>query len=199
MEKFLAIAVPEPTVLLGRELRPLSLGHLLYLERFGCLPVNDPDKLVMASLICSLKFEDILPTLQDRWLTWKIRWWHFRLGEPDWQAKYDLWNEYFLLHTRAPSVISKSETRDESHSGTPFYQHLKVTLQSRLNYTPSEALNCPFGVALFDYYSLHEIDGNVDVCDEKYRREMREQADQQHEELVRQVIDNQRKAEDGRA
>ena len=199
MEKFLAIALPEPTTLLGKQLLPLSIGHLLWLERFDCLPVNDADKLVLATIICSQKFEDILPTFQDPWLEWRVRLWRWRLGEPDWQAKYEIWNEYFMHHTTGPSVITKGESRASNDSGTPFYQHLKVTLQSKLNYAPSEAINCPFGQALFDYYTLHEIEGNVDVCDEKLRREMREQADANHDELIKRAIEESKEELHGRA
>lgn len=188
MEKFLAIALPEPTVLLGRKLRPLSLGHLLYLERFGCLPANDPDKLVLATIICASRFEDILPTLTDPWRDWRISVWRWRIGEPDWQSKYKIWEDYFSAHTSGPSVINKKERDSAEMSGTPFYQHLKVTLQAKLNYTPAEAINCPFGQALFDYYAFHEMEGNVEVCDQNARQEMRDRADADHDALVAQVI-----------
>jgi len=192
VEKFLASVLPETTVLLGQELKPLSLGHLLYLERLGCLPVDDPDKLVTATLICTCDFDEILPALQDPWLEWKVSLWRWRLGEVDWDEKYQVWSEYFVHHTHAPSVLSNHDGGRMRDSGTPFYQHLKVTLQSKLNYSPQEALNCPFGQALYDYYALHEIEGNIDVCDVEARREARDWIDENHDDLIRQVIDRQR-------
>lgn len=187
MEKYLAIAIPEPTVLLGRELKPLSIGHLLFLERFECVPVDHPDKLVTAALICSLDYDEILPTLRDPWLSWRVAIWRWRLGEPDWPEKYALWENYFSMHTSAPSVIRTSEGSSPDESGTPFYQHLKVTLQAKLGYSPQEALECPFGQALFDYYAFHEIEGNVNVCDEEHRQAMRDMADANHDRWVEQA------------
>ena len=182
MEEYLASVIPEPTTLLGQELRPLSIGHLIYLERLGCLPADNPERLVTAVIVCSHKFEEILPTLQDPWLNWKIRLWRWRLGEPEWQDKYEIWTDYHTHHTRAPLVTSKNEGSPDSD--TPFLQHLKVTLQSQLNYTPTEALNCPFGQAIHDYYTYHEIQGSVSIVDREKSAETQQWLEDNKEQIL---------------
>lgn len=184
-ESFLDHALPAPEIILGQELFPLSIGHLLYLDRFGVLPALTPEKITLGILVCSRPLDDVIPTLQDPWLEWKIRAWHFRIkpiGKIDWTAKMLAFADYIDRGTQAPSIIQN--TRDESassDSGTPWLQHLKATLQSKLNYTPEEALNCAYTQAIWDYYTFHENEGNVKVCDRDYRREMKELADAQHD------------------
>ena len=37
---------------------------------------------------------------------------------------------------------------------------------------------------MWDYFSWHEMEGNVQVCDREKRAEMKEQADSEHDELT---------------
>ena len=126
-------------VLLGQKLKPLTIGHLFLLERFECLPVEDIDQLIFAVLICSHDHEEVIPALENRWTNLKIRFWSWRLGKVDWLSKYELWQEYYERSTATPCVVQKRDN-DIGDSATPFLQHVKVTLQSKLNYTPPIAL-----------------------------------------------------------
>jgi len=185
---YLNTAVPEPMAILGQRLHPLSIGHLLLLDRFGCVPVNSSDSLITAVLICSRPVDDVVPTLEDRWLPlklWILRW---RLGEVDWTAKIKLWEQWLTEQTSAPTVIKKTEGGDLKHSATPFLQHLKVTLQSKLNYSPAEAFAAPFSQALWDYYVFHELEGTMEIADAEERKAMRKMADDNHDEWVKQAI-----------
>lgn len=90
--------------------------------------------------------------------------------------------DYVDRGTKSPSTINKrGESPAGDDSGTPWLQHLKATLQSKLNYTPDEALNCAYTQAVWDYYTYHENEGNIKICDRDYRREMKALADSQHE------------------
>ena len=174
-------------VLLGQKLKPLTIGHLFLLERFECLPVEDVDQLIFAVLICSHDHEEVIPALENRWTNLRIRFWGWRLGKVDWLSKWELWQEYYERSTATPCVVQKSDN-DIGGSATPFLQHVKVTLQSKLNYTPSEALSTPFSSAMWDYYTYHESEGNVDIADAASRKDMREWVDENHDELIREVI-----------
>lgn len=192
-ETYLRLALPEPTIILGQELQPLSVGHLLYLDKLDLLPAIEPDQLVLAILVCTRETADIIPTLQDPWLGWKIRLWlfmHSPIRSIDWAAKVVAFADYINSGTEAPSAISLHDSGKNSlaDSGTPFLQHLKATLQGKLNYTPSEALDCSYVQAMWDYYSHHEGEGNVMVCDREHRREMRERADRDHDALIAEAI-----------
>jgi len=193
-ETYLRLALPEPTIILGQELQPLSVGHLLFLDRLGITPATRPDQIVLAILVCTRETADITPTLQDPWLEWKIRFWLFRYSpfkRIDWDEKMLALVDYIDQGTEAPSTISLGEGGNSlAESGTPFLQHVKSTLQSHLNYSPAEALDCPYVQAMWDYYAWHESEGNILVCDREHRKEMRERADRDHDALVAEAINN---------
>ena len=97
MPNFIESAIPADTVLLGKRLKPLTLGHLLLLERFDALPVEDPDSLVFAVLVCSHDYDELLPLIGGRFTGLAIRVWRWRQGEIDWPEKFKLWQEYIDL------------------------------------------------------------------------------------------------------
>jgi hypothetical protein len=193
---FLETVVPEPVVLLGRQLKPLTLGHIFLLERLECLPVRDTEQLVLAVLICSHDHDEVLPMFEDRWWNWRLKIWRWRLGKFDWQEKFDLWDAYFTQGMATPCAINKRDSDSLSDSATPFLQHLKVTLQSKLNYTPTEVLNAPFSQAVWDYYTFHEIEGSVDIADSKKRREMADWITDNHEEVLKQAMEQSAKVKE---
>ena len=177
MEEYYESCLPEPYVILGRKLKPLSVGHLLILHRIGCLPVDDNDSLLLSVLVCSedaTKLDDIF---EDPWLDWKIRIWRMFLGEPDWLRCHELWLDYFQLHMRMPEHRSTRENKSGGlPSALPFLQMLCVTLQSKCNYSPTEARTVPFQQAIWDYLSYHELEGNVEILDMTLREELHEKA-----------------------
>lgn len=193
-ETYLRLTLPEPTIILGQELLPLSLGHLLYLERLNLLPATEPDKIVLAILICTRTTDDIIPTIQDNWLGTKIRFWLWRYSpfrEIHWLSRSEQLRKYIEEGTETPSIISLRDSKDNSlaDSGTPFLQHVKATLQSKLNYSPREALDSPYVQAMWDYYSYHESEGTLLVCDRDHRKEMKEMADRNHNALIAEALE----------
>ena len=126
-------------MLLGQRLKPLTIGHLFLLERFECLPCTERDQLILAVIICSHDHDEVLPLFEDRWWNWKMRLWRWSLGKFDWMEKFELWDEYHTRSMETPCVISKHDSKGLADSATPFLQHLKVTLQSKLGYSPAEA------------------------------------------------------------
>lgn len=197
-QKFLRYTVPEPCVILGLKLEPLTLGHLIHLERFGLTQPHRPDEIALAVLICSRPVADILPTLNDPWLGFKLRLWLWRVSPfsaIDWPAKAAAFEDYTEEHIDAPAAVSTSDERGSLRdSGTPFLQHLKVTLQHGLNYSHAEAMALPYAQALWDFYTYHELQGNVLVCDREHRAAMKKQADAQHADVLAEAIKMQREA-----
>jgi len=183
--RYLEILVPDRFTVLGLELKPLSVGHILLLEKFGCLEPKDEGEFVLAVLICSQRPQDVPATLDDRWLWLKVRLWFWRLGAFDWNEKAKIFSKYIEAHTATPAFRSLNERGSSlEHSGTPHVQHVRVTLMSKLNYAPTEAWEVGFGQAMFDYLTYHENEGAVEILDREHRAEMREEADRLHHELV---------------
>ena len=171
MDEYLQAAVPESTVLLGLELKQISIGHMLLLERFECLPVRDEESLVMAVLICSQDQDKVLETFADPWIRMKVRIWRWRLGKIDWIEKILLWEEYFEAGTKAPLVVSTDDKSGSKDSHTPFLQHLRTVLISKCNYTIREAMSTSLSQCLWDYYSWAETEGSVNIVDRKKSKE----------------------------
>ena len=195
MRSLLNNAIPEPHTILGIRLKPLAVGHLLYLQRFGVESVNSEGELVTALLVCSRSVEEIQPTLDSPLLALKIRWWLWRVskvnwlffwrrGYIDWPDKIARWESYFKEHTSTPSIASKRDGNGDFKSKVSFLQHLKVVLQSKLNHTPSEALNAPFSSAVLDYYIFHECEGSVEIVDAKNRKDLKSFADENSEAWI---------------
>lgn len=191
-ERYLDGALPAPTVILGQELLPLSVGHLLNLDRFGALPALTPEKITLGIIICTRSHEELAATLQDNFIGLKIRAWLFRyspIKSIDWAKKMLEFSDYIDRGTEAPSFISKEgESGGLDSSGTPWLQHLKTTLQARLNYTPSQAMDCPYSQAVWDYYTYHELEGNGFICNRELRKTMHARANAQHDSLIQDVI-----------
>ena len=83
---FLTAAIPEPFTILGRNLKPFSLGHELLFQRFGVnFSVESKDApryedLILGVLLCSQEFDQALLSLQSRGLPHRIKFWAWRGG-----------------------------------------------------------------------------------------------------------------------
>lgn len=193
MANYIDSAIPEPTVLLGRQLKPLTIGHCLLLQRFDCQPVDSPESLVFAVIICSHDHNKVIPLLEDPWYKWKMRLWRFRLGEVDWTEKIDQWGGYFKQHCEAPLVVSTTDSKGHEDSGTPFLQHLKVYLMSKLGYSLSDALNCVVTQGIWDMYCHAEIEGTMRIVDRDAVQESKAWLEKNKGEILEQVQENTRK------
>lgn len=163
---FLELANPiEKHTLLGLQLKPLTIGHCLLLEQFECLPVKDDSDLITAVLICSRDHDEFMPLLEDPWLKWKLRIWHWRLGKIDWVEKILAFGDYFDSQSKPPLTVSLQDSQSSGESGCPFMLHLKTYLTARCGYTQAEVLKTPVGLALWDYYAHAELEGNVKIVD----------------------------------
>ena len=197
MADFLETAVPEPMVLLGRKLKPLTIGHLLLLERFDCLPTHERDQLVLAILIASHNHDEVLPLFEDRFWDLRMRVWRWRLGKFDWMEKFQLWDDYFQRSMATPCAISKKDSDALSNSATPFLQHLKCTLQAKLGYSPTEVLNTPYSQAIWDYYTFHEMEGSVDIADAEERKRMADWIAENHDNLIKEAVAKSKEKHNG--
>lgn len=177
---YLKAVVPDNFTVLGVRLAPFSLGHAILLERHGCDPIRTSAQLVLAVLICSApasRFED---TLATPFLRFKMFLWRLWTGRFDLEEKAALFRAYVTANTRHPHVASDG---DAFTPGAPFLQHLKVTLQSKLNYSPQAAFDCPVGQALWDYFTLWEIERQVEIVPES-PSDMFALANEMHDRLV---------------
>jgi len=197
--------IPRPFRVLGQELRPFTLGHACTLESLGLRSVDDAGSLFMAVLVCTLPPGDFQRLMGSRrlalrvWLwTTSIRaqlaWTRITQGAP---AAYGivvralaLFREYCEHHSACPEFRQLSEeSRGERSTprGAPFLEHVRVVLQAKLGYPPTEAIALPLGRALFDYFTYWEVEGRIELLDDAAEQEVNDLsalADQLDHELV---------------
>jgi len=180
-EKFLNAIAPEPYTVLGLRLKPFSLGHAILLQRHGCDPVRDYESLITGVTICAHTWDEFHTLADDKWLPWRMRIWAWRVGNFNIVAKIKMFNEYVADAMESPEVF-ESNDKPSNRLGAPFFSVLKTTLCAKLGYTRDEALNLPFGEALFDYFSFWEIEGGCELVGD-HDLEMREMAESMADDL----------------
>lgn len=182
-EEFYLAHEPEPTRILGVDLRPYSLGHIILLSRLGSSFVlgGEPtlDDLAVTVFFCSLSYEEgrsVLCTgkvdVQTRWgirrlsLDDAMARWHRRIGEFDFSEKVKEVEAYMKAGSRHPMVSSKhGYNPDTLACDCPFVQEVKVVLMSRMHFKEAEILDRPWSKCLWDYYTLLMIDGDLRIVD----------------------------------
>jgi hypothetical protein len=184
--EFLENILPAPFTVLGKKLRPFSIGRAILLQRFDCYPVTDFEKLITAVVICSRPCKDVLATLEDKWLPIKIRLWAFRLGRFDPMAKIVFFNQYLRAYSSCPNVFSEDSFNDDCVPGAPFLQHMRVLLRAEVGWTQEEINEEPLSQAYWDYFTYWEMKDKVRIIQEEedWVRAMVDDANAKHEERL---------------
>lgn len=158
---FCAASVPIPRRILGLNLKPLSLGHVILMERFGCALVTGGEPtfadLALGVLICSLTYEDFLAFLNQPDCRKEIQGWGKTIGLTDLAGKFQLFRDYLDESMAEPAYV-KLRDFDESTPGD-WKHNLKVTLMSQLGWTEDRAMNGPLRAALADFYQFAQTEG----------------------------------------
>tara|TARA_X000001382_G_scaffold129259_1_gene120799 strand:+ start:438 stop:1040 length:603 start_codon:yes stop_codon:yes gene_type:complete len=177
---------PAPFVVLGQKLKPLTLGHLFWLDQLDCKVVTNLNDLICAILVCSDDWQKFERTASSLSLRLRLRVWQWRLS---WRWRKDkagplnainLFNKYLEEACTPPDVFTKGDNKGSI--GTPWLYHLKTVLQSKLGYSRNEALSLKMREAVFDYYSQAELNGTIQLVSE-FDREMQNLANENHERL----------------
>lgn len=185
---YLAQCLPEPVVILGQRLEPLSLGHVKLLRRIGnayteCLhpflrPVGNPtlQDLAFAIFICAQPYAEALCSIENgvkrpgwrgfiksHWTVLEfITHWLLRVKalDPsfDFPANSAAFMDYLKANSTFPDMHDPSDD-DSRAPGAPFIQRVQIILQGRMGASRAEALNTPWGEAVHDYFAYWELEG----------------------------------------
>lgn len=185
--EFLENILPAPFTVLGKRLKPFSIGRAILLQRFDCYPVTDFEKLITAVVICSRPCKEVLDALADPWLSVKLRLWSFRLGKFDPMAKIVFFNQYLRAYSSCPDTFSVDSFEEDSIPGAPFLQHMRVVLRSEIGWTQEEIDEAPLSQAYWDYFTYWELKDRVRIVDMEhdFERSLVESANEKHEERLR--------------
>ena len=197
--------IPRPFRVLGQELRPFTIGHACTLESLGLRSVDDAGALFVAVLVCTLPPWDFQRLMGSRRLALRVWLWTSSIrGQLAWTRitqgapaafaivvrALALFREYCEHHSACPEfrqLAEKSRGERSTPRGAPFLEHVRVVLQAKLGYSPSEAIALPLGRALFDYFTFWEVEGRIELLDDAAEQEVNDlsaQADQLDHELV---------------
>jgi hypothetical protein len=193
-ENFLAAYIPETFTVLGKRLEPFSIEHGLWLQRLDCDPVDTYEKLITAVLVCSRPVDDIRATLDDSWLRLKLWVWARRLGSYGRsplgiQSAAELFWRYIAHYSQKPGVFSQEESA--GLPGAPWLQHVRVTLIKH-GWPPAYVASMPYCLALWDYYTLWENDGRLEIANEEHYR-IRDESNERHNEIAKAAAEILRK------
>lgn len=197
--------IPRPFRVLGQELRPFTLGHACTLESLGLRSVDEAGALFVAVLVCTLPPGDFQRLMGTRRLALRVglwttsiraqlAWTRLTRGAPAAFAivvrALALFRQYCEHHSACPEfrqLAEESRGERSAPRGAPFLEHVRVVLQSKLGYSPAEAIALPLGRALFDYFTYWEVEGRIELLDDAAEQEVNalsEQAEGLDHELV---------------
>lgn len=151
----------------GLRLVPFTVGHARLLDRIELDEVNDGGSCLLAAKLCSMPSDEAERWINSRFLG--LRMVALAFGRKRLMRSADevnnavrVFGEYLDESTRVPVWESKGEGEGRK-LGTPFAQHLRAVLLSKLGYSPSEVDRTPYLQAMWDYISFMEAEGFISV------------------------------------
>lgn len=184
-QDFYSVAVPEQRQVLGLPLRPLSLGHIILLNRIKSAFVTEGvpqtyEEIAIAALICSLPYQKAVAAIDDpetpkflRYLANRITGvntlgviWGWRQPRViDLNAVCKAFVDYLHEHTKVPYyTFSEGDFKEVS---APSVQIVKVTLMREMHFTEAEILDRSWAMCLWDYVTLRAIKGEIRMENEE--------------------------------
>lgn len=165
------LTIPTRFRVFGFRLVPFTVGHARLIDRLEVSEIRDGATALWVAKVCSMPAADAEKWVNSRWLELSL-WWltqtrkRLLKSQVEVEKAIKVLGEYLDESTKVPTYTAKGEGVDGEKLGCPFSQHLRATLLSRLNYSPSELDATPFLVALWDYIAFMELDGHITINDE---------------------------------
>jgi hypothetical protein len=165
---FQQAALPEPFTVLGKKLKPFTLGHDILLGVFEsgfCRDVKTAptcEDLLISTWICSFQnYQAVWEQLQNPALGKVLRKWGKSCGYFDVGEAFIAFSKYIHSHTLEPNYWVEDSGRGGRASDMPFSQFLKVTLMREFGMKEQEALDTPFAQAHWNYLTFLESNGGI--------------------------------------
>ena len=187
-------AMPEPHVILGLRLRPLSLGRYRLLKRFDSPFVSDDVKeldlptvtseLFFALVICGLPCREFADLETSGKLHRQLRRWGRRVRKYIKREKYfsilekaEAFKRYLAEGSNVPWVIMEKQGNGEV-SPTHWSHTIEVMLRSKAGWTLAEIEEEPLTKALADFFKYMESEGAVKLVDPDVYQQLKAEAAQ---------------------
>lgn len=179
-DSYYSATVPEPRVILGVRLRPLSLGHVVLMNRvesaFVCGgPVRYED-LAISVMICALTYEEGCKALEDSGLPNAMKKWAERLTRTRWidralrrkptpiafGQKCDEFRDYLIKGSWHPNYKTNTDARSNDIN-LPSEQVVRVLLMREMGFSEAELMNRSWSLCLTDAYTIRALDGQIGI------------------------------------
>lgn len=164
--------LPDVTHVLGRRLRPFSLGHQLILRRLSSPFLEGGkriryDHVLEAAYVCSLTYEDGYAWLNNPDTGKPLRRWSHRLTWFGFKSvNYNRAIETLAGHIRAahtaPSIVPKAESETVCRSPEA---SILISHALSIGLSLSDAFNLPLGLIVWLYITAGELRGTLALAD----------------------------------
>ena len=161
---YLKAVIPHQARVLGQRLRPLSLGHVMVLTRYGSPFLTGERQpqfgdLCFAVWVCMRNWRQLSQGLADSSFKKEVRFlrWVGKLRNKGKAAV--VFVRYLTLAMQQPSLFFNKVEGAKPTSMTNL-QYMKIVLMSKLHKTSEEAMDTVFGEVVFDLAALGEGEGS---------------------------------------
>jgi hypothetical protein len=182
--EYYAQAIPEPIFCLGLQLKPLTVGHLLLLNRlesaFVCEHKPDADpfqELALGVAVCAQSYADGVAMLHDPKTPMAMALWAQRLTRTrfidrllrrhpriiDIAAECDTFREYMRSNTKVPHYTYNP--KDSVEIACPSVQQVRACLQRAFGLSDDAILNRSWQQCLWDFVTLKALDNQIQMTD----------------------------------
>jgi hypothetical protein len=165
------LTLPDVYHVLGIRMATFTVGHARLLDRLELAEIGDGSQALLFALLC--RFNTAAKAdkwLCSRFLGWSLVLWTNRkrrlLANPiEVTAAVEAIRDYLEASTQVPAHYSKHKGGDGETIGSPFSQHLRAILISKLGYSPQSVDDTPFLQAMWDYLSYMEAEGHISISE----------------------------------
>ena len=201
MDDFFIASIPEPVRILGLNLRPYSLGHVVLLNRIGSAFVTGEkptfEDLAASVLICALTYKEGLSSLHDSQADRDkfMRLWYRRLTGGGWfrkkkplqfQRSRAAFRDYLGESSKIPYyTYDPGEMREIR---CPQVQVVKVALMSQMHFSEDEIMDRSWALCMSDFVILRALRGEVTLTDRDAIAEAQEFANRLAENLAKKGV-----------
>jgi hypothetical protein len=167
-------AIPEPYIIFGLRLLPLSIGRYRILKRFDCGFTADDERtatmadLILGIVVCSMRCDEFFSLMESPEFGTELK----RLGQRirdeitadkcfSLLEKYGLFQSYIMASTKIPEYFDEMDERPESFAH--WSHNLEISLRSELNYSDEQINEGPISKALYDFLKHAENQGSIRI------------------------------------
>jgi hypothetical protein len=161
---YLKAVIPHQARVLGQRLKPLSLGHMMVLSRYGSPFVTGDRQPMFGDLcfsiwVCKRNWQGLMRGLSDSSFKKEVRflWW---MGKFRNKGKAILVFVQYLSKAMQQPSLFYNKVDGAKPTSMNNLQYMKIVLMRKLHKTSEQAMDTPFGEIVYDLAALGEGEGS---------------------------------------